>query len=120
MEQASGRQRDLQQLLDRNVFRREERVIDIQVGRAGEAPRTSFDMKVPMSTTTSKLKAMIQDKAGIAAENQRITCPDAQEVLDGQGLAALALSHTFPQKNRREGAHVDHDLQVEGHDHSSW
>ena len=59
----------------------DERTIEIQVGRAGEIPRTRFEMKVVMSTSIASMKAMIQHKDGIPADHQRITCMDTNAII---------------------------------------
>ena len=74
-------QQKLHDWLDEYLSRLEDRVIEVQVGRAGETPRTRFEMKVPMSTSIVSMKAMIQHKDGIPADHQRITCTDTSAII---------------------------------------
>ena len=95
---ASYMQQKLHDWLDEYLSRLEDRVIEVQVGRAGETPRTRFEMKVPMSTRIADMKAMIQVKDGIPADHQRITStvhsaviptwhPQFKELIDKHDLA---------------------------------
>ena len=71
---AARKQRFLDAFFDKCSLQSQERVIHVQVGRAGEPPRTSFDMQFVMGTSIATVKDIVQMKEGIPAHNQRITC----------------------------------------------